>query len=226
VLVPAYVGQRSGTAVATKMKAVLSIGGQRDSAEFSTAAYPTQKQIVLGRGLGRLPTGVYTDTMRVSNIYTSSSHDSVATGTVLVVNRDSSEFGRGWSLLGMEQVLLDPADSTRRIWLSGDGSARLFHRGTAITAAALSQSGLGGFNATTATDHTTSNNAWETNAATTGAWLRVDLGASPQTVTTLGVHSRGTSAAVYDVEYSDNATVWRTAYTGLKPAVTGWHWAV
>jgi RHS repeat-associated protein len=226
VLVPGYVGQAEGILLPTKMRVVLEVGSASDSAEFGADAYPTRRQVVLGRGLGRIPTGVYTQKLRVTNVYSSSSLDSVVTGMLLVVNRDTSEFGRGWSLLGLERVLLDPTDSTRRIWAGGDGSARLFHRGVGLTSATLSQSGLSGFNAAAATDHNIGTSAWPSTAAA-GAWLRVDLGtgSGPQAATTLGAYAIGSNSAVYDIQYSDNATVWRTASAGFRPSTTGWHWA-
>src|SRR6185437_9859732 len=49
------------------------------------------------------------------------------TGTAIVLARGTSAFGAGWSLAGLEQLYF-PADTTQLLWVSGDGSARVYHR--------------------------------------------------------------------------------------------------
>jgi YD repeat-containing protein len=64
------------------------------------------------------------------------------TGTAIVLARGSSAFGAGWSLAGLEQLYF-PLDTTERLWVSGDGSARVYHRvaGSASTFVADSLDG-------------------------------------------------------------------------------------
>lgn len=136
-LVPATVAQPATIAMPSKYKVVLTVGSSKDSAEYlppaisptcgwPCAPYSDPQQVVLGRALTGQPTGIYPVMLSVRNIYPSSTHDSVVTGSVLVVNRSTSEFGQGWSLLGVEQVLTDPVDSTKLVWLAGDGSIRRY----------------------------------------------------------------------------------------------------
>ena len=63
-------------------------------------------------------------------------------GTGIVLARGSSAFGAGWSLAGLEQLYF-PLDTTERLWVSGDGSARVYHRlaGSASTFVADSLDG-------------------------------------------------------------------------------------
>jgi RHS repeat-associated protein len=49
------------------------------------------------------------------------------TGTAIVLARGASAFGAGWSLAGLEQLYF-PQDTTQLLWVSGDGSARIYHR--------------------------------------------------------------------------------------------------
>lgn len=129
-LLAADVTQPASIGLPTKIQVMLTVGSATDSAEYP--AYPTGqiRQIVIGRGLATQPTGVYPLTLRVRNVYSSGSYDATLTGTALVVNRGTSEFGRGWSLLGIERVLFDPSDSTRLVWVAGDASIRLYRKPT------------------------------------------------------------------------------------------------
>jgi len=107
----------------------LTVGGSTDSAEYAGPATPPStapRQMVLGGGLAPQPTGVYPMTVRVRNVYASGVYDSVITTTALVLNRSTSEYGRGWSLLGVEQILVVPSDTTKLLWLAGDGSMRVY----------------------------------------------------------------------------------------------------
>ena len=49
-----------------------------------------------------------------------------ATGTVVLVNRKASPYGPGWWLEGVERLLVSNVDTTRRVWIGGDGSTRRF----------------------------------------------------------------------------------------------------
>jgi RHS repeat-associated protein len=114
----------------TKVQVVLTVGTSVDSAEYPAYATGETRQVVVGRGLASQPTGVYPFTLRVRNVYTSGPYDTTLTGTALIVNRGTSEFGRGWSLLGVERILFDPSDTTRLIWVAGDASIRLYRKPT------------------------------------------------------------------------------------------------
>jgi RHS repeat-associated protein len=221
-LVPATISFPQTVSLPDTVAAWLMVDASRDSARYQPPATGTIGHIVLGRGLTPLVTGVHAETLAVRSRYITpaASRDIILTGPSLIVNRSASEFGQGWSLLGLEQVIL-PADTTQRVWVDGDGSIRLYHKGVALTSSMLSQSGLPSLVPAQAVDGITTVNAWNTSAATAGAWLRVDLGAQPQAVTTLRVFANDPQQAVYDVEWSDNATTWAKAYTGFRPG-SGW----
>jgi RHS repeat-associated protein len=131
-LVAANLVEPTSIATPNTIRVFLTVGTSKDSAEYSpvsTYPYDQPLQIVIGRNLVAQPTGVYPMTLLVRNVYTGfSSLDTTITSTALVVNRSASEYGRGWSLLGVEQVLFDPTDSTRLVWLAGDGSIRLYRK--------------------------------------------------------------------------------------------------
>jgi RHS repeat-associated protein len=204
------------------IRMVLNAGGYHDSLSFAPPANDCGYvgcvdtfQVAVGKNLAwsSLPTGLHDATVTLRNIYGSSCLcDSSLTTEVLVVNRSASEYGQGWSLLGIEQLLFD-SDTTRTVWLGGDGSARVYHRSASLTAGMLTASGLGSFSAAGAVDGSITTAAWSGGSA--GAWVKMDLGA-PWTVTTLTAYNNGSGTAVYDVQYSDNGSAWRTAFSGFR----------
>lgn len=126
VLVAANVSQPAGRQTPLSVRLILTVGSAKDSATYTAFGAGQTQQVVIGRRITGLATGVYPMTLTARNIYGGSTFETTVTGTILIVNRETSEFGRGWSLLGLEQVLTDPADSTRRVWVTGDGSIRLY----------------------------------------------------------------------------------------------------
>lgn len=126
VLVAANVSKPAGLNAPDNVKLILTVGTSKDSAIFAAIPAGLTMQYVLGRGLAPLATGRYPMTLEVRNVYSSGSYATTIHDTVLVVNRSGSEYGAGWSLLGVEQLFFDPADSTRRIWVAGDGSIRVY----------------------------------------------------------------------------------------------------
>ena len=78
-----------------------------------------------GQALG-LVTGVYPYTLQVD--VTTASGGLVQgsdTGSVTIVNRIASPFGRGWWLEGYEQ-LVSLSNPSRMMWVGGDGSSRVY----------------------------------------------------------------------------------------------------
>lgn len=125
LLVPVAVTEGSSTETPNSVKIVLKVGTAKDSASFTPPSGATTQQMVLGRGLGALATGVYAETLTVTNQYSSSSNTATVTGQVLVVNRSSSQYGKGWGLDGVEQ-LIPGQTGGNLLWVDGDGSARLY----------------------------------------------------------------------------------------------------
>ncbi|HET7024580.1 MAG TPA: RHS repeat-associated core domain-containing protein [Gemmatimonadales bacterium] len=125
LLVPVVVTQPSGAETPNSVTVVVQVGTVKDSASFSGPAGGTATQMVLGRGLGGLATGVYAESISVTNVYSSISLSSTTTGQVLVVNRAASPYGRGWAVDGVEQLIVSQVGGNI-LWVDGDGSARLY----------------------------------------------------------------------------------------------------
>lgn len=92
----------------------------------------------------------------------------------------------------------------------------------------VAQSGMGSFTAANCSDGDTSATAWSTDAASSGATLRVDFGTAMEMVRCAiwvayveGVSANpGTTdlyAGTYTIEYSDDDSAWSTAITGFTP---------
>ncbi|MDH4043573.1 MAG: hypothetical protein OEW06_03870, partial [Gemmatimonadota bacterium] len=232
-LVAGRVSEPATIAMPSTVRVILTVNGTlKDSTTVAppsgyncvTIACSDTFQVVVGRNLNwsSLPTGYYPATLTLRNLYPAV-FDSVVSGNVLVVNRSVSEYGRGWALLGLEQVLIDPSDSTRRVWVAGDGSIRVYQRGAGVTAGQLTASGLAGFSAANSVDGTLTNTAWTTSSGTsTAAYVRADLGATfLQAVTSARLYAATATNATYDVQYSSNGTTWATVLSGFKPQA-GW----
>lgn len=85
-------------------------------------------------------TGVYPYTLTVTNKYVTAgqSLSGTATGSLVIVNRARSAFGAGWWLAGLERLYV-LSDTTQRLWVGGDGSARVYtklHPGDTVWSAA------------------------------------------------------------------------------------------
>lgn len=83
-----------------------------------------------------LATGWYHYSLQTSMVVGGQTYPSnTDTGSVVIVNRRTSPFGAGWWLDGFEQLITFPAmaDSTKKLWVGGDGSTRLFVKTIADT---------------------------------------------------------------------------------------------
>jgi RHS repeat-associated protein len=130
VLEAATITQPLGSSTPTRVTATLRVGRQRDSADYAGVAGGNSAQIVMGdRLMDTLPTGVYVDTLVVRNTYPSSVFDTMLIDTVVVVNNRFSEYGRGWSLVGVERLIFSqPSGSQDLLWVAGDGSALRYRK--------------------------------------------------------------------------------------------------
>ena len=84
----------------------------------------TTRQIALTYDATADSTGLYPFTFLVRNKYASGNYDATVSDTLIVVNRSQSEFGAGWSLVGVERLVLAPGN--RILWVGGDGSAKVY----------------------------------------------------------------------------------------------------
>ncbi len=123
--VAAWVTQPQGQQAPTSVIARLLVNGVvRDSASFSTWGAGATRQIVLA-WITDTVSGLYPFTLAVKNMYQSGPYETTLSDTLIVVNRAHSEFGAGWWLDGVEQLVLPPAGN-RILWLGGDGSAAVY----------------------------------------------------------------------------------------------------
>ncbi len=99
-------------------------GGVRASATYYAVASGTTKQIVLAFDASDLATGVYPFSLLVRNQYSDSTYDASVNGELIVVNRSASEFGAGWWMAGLEQLVR--VSTNRLLWVAGDGSAAIY----------------------------------------------------------------------------------------------------
>ena len=76
-----------------------------------------------------LTTGMYDYTLQVRAMSgTSALATGSDTGSVVIVDRSASQFGTGWWLEGYEQLF--DVSSSRKLWIGGDGSTRLYRQQT------------------------------------------------------------------------------------------------
>ncbi len=117
----------------------LSINGvPRDSATYTGwgGVAPLVRQAVLAHDATTDSSGIYPFTLLVRNQYPSATYDSVLADTLIVVNRTTSRYGTGWSLVGVEELRL-AQPGNKILWIGGDGSARVYRSaGTNIWVAA------------------------------------------------------------------------------------------
>lgn len=110
-----------------KARLILSGGRTVDSATWSGAAWQpgTTRRIALAL---RDTTAVLVPyTVQVTAIYNGgSTYSDSASGEAVLVNRQTSPFGAGWWLAGLERLVIQNSDTL--VWIDGDASARVYAR--------------------------------------------------------------------------------------------------
>jgi len=97
----------------------------RASATFSSWAPGTTRQLVLAFDASALTTGLYPFGLLVRSNYSGGVADAVVNDTLIIVNREGSEFGAGWHPAGVERLFVgQPGGSI--LWVGGDGSAKVY----------------------------------------------------------------------------------------------------
>ena len=93
------------------------------------------------------------------------------------------------------------------------------------TSAMLSQFGLTAFNAAAAVDNSIASQSWHTDSSIAGAFLKIDLGLGSGKAYTKAKIYASTSgyAGNYNVQYSDDNSLWTNAATGFIPSASGWN---
>lgn len=74
-----------------------------------------------------LATGWYPYILEVKMALGATVYTDAVAGNLAIVNRTTSPFGRGWWLEGLEQIV-HLADATRKLWVGGDGSTRIYKK--------------------------------------------------------------------------------------------------
>ncbi|MBP7632988.1 Ig-like domain repeat protein [Candidatus Ozemobacteraceae bacterium] len=94
-------------------------------------------------------------------------------------------------------------------------------------AANLSHFGMSYFSANNCVNNNLNDTGWHTNSAVAGAWIKINLisgttpFAMPYTKVRLNAQG-GLYKGIYNVEYSDDDSVWTTVVEGLAPTGFGW----
>ncbi len=137
LLIPHYLkfpatGPAPGYTIPQSMVATLSIDGQTRTHSWPGSHWmlDSTRRIVVGFD-GDLATGLYSYEIAIKAVYSGwgdwvTPFDTVR-GKVIVVNRRESPYGAGWWVAGVEQLR---AIGNDKLWIGGDGSARLY-RGAA-----------------------------------------------------------------------------------------------
>ncbi len=129
-IVSAIVTLPSGTTGLTRVEALLSVqGSPRARGSWSGTSWPSSgtARIALGYDAISDPTAIYRYRLDVTAYYGAASETSQSAGDIVVVNRSSSAFGKGWWLAGVESLILD-AQGNPSMWVGGDGSSRRYVR--------------------------------------------------------------------------------------------------
>ena len=118
----------------SRVEGRLLVGGvQYGSAEWlggSWGAPGATRRVVVGFYAPWLSTGALDYTFQARAVWADGGTATYeARGTLLIVNRSESAFGAGWWLAGLERLYV--IDSSRLLWVGGDGSARLYARSAA-----------------------------------------------------------------------------------------------
>jgi RHS repeat-associated protein len=101
-------------------------GGTRASATYGSWAAGATRQLALAFDASDLPSGIYPFNLLVRlNFSGGVQHDTTVSDTLLIVNRESSEFGTGWYMVGLEGLVLNQPGGSL-LWVGGDGSAKVY----------------------------------------------------------------------------------------------------
>ena len=115
-----------GSAVPPSVTAVLLVNGaERARTTFNGGEWTpgATRRLALGFDAADLGTGLYGYVFQVIRNYSSGPVTEQAAGQFIVVNRKDSELRPGWAVAGVERLYTVGGD---RLWVGGDGSARVY----------------------------------------------------------------------------------------------------
>ena len=132
--VAVFVSQPSGQQTPSSVFVKLTVGGVvKDSATYyawSSANGP--RQIALAYDASGDTSRLVPVSLEVRNQYSGGNYSTTIYDTLMVVNRVGSEFGAGWWLAGVEQLVLSQPGN-KILWLGGDGSAAVYRSAGSYT---------------------------------------------------------------------------------------------
>lgn len=124
--VAAWITLPANVAQPDSVYAELQIAGVKRASAWYTSWSSTNpvRQIVLAAPLDTT-SGIYAFTLLVRHQYTTGTYDAQQTGSLMIVNRRNSEFGAGWWLAGVEQLITGQSGN-KMLWVGGDGSSAVY----------------------------------------------------------------------------------------------------
>ncbi len=141
-LVAATVTQPVGIATPTTVLAELKVNAGSGYVTKASARYtgwgsilPRSRQIALAYTDTTSASGLYPFQLTITHQYPGA-YATTVSGTLLLVNRAGSRFGRGWNLAGVEELKFNQPVGTSTgdiLWIGGDGSAKRYTKLNATT---------------------------------------------------------------------------------------------
>jgi YD repeat-containing protein len=120
---------RVDNGVPSSLSATLVINGASIVQSFTNSSACTWRYcrivIPIDGAARNFATGAYDYTLTVQAVGTNAPAVA-ASGAVVIVNRAMSPFGAGWWLAGLEQLTSVAGHANQRLWVGGDGDARVY----------------------------------------------------------------------------------------------------
>lgn len=129
VLVPVNVTIPSGSGLPALVTATLWINGlSRATGSWNGSDWGSAgstRRVVLGVDATDLTTGLHGHVVEVRRESAAGAVLLTQSAELVVVNRSTSPYGAGWWIAGVEE--LRPISLDRKLWIGGDGSARIYY---------------------------------------------------------------------------------------------------
>jgi hypothetical protein len=130
-IVGAKISIPAGTETPDSIKAVARVGTSTGTYWYSPDGLvdqTTHRRIGLRIDGAGLATGVYALTLSVTNYYDNEPYAAETTGDLVIVNRSTSHYGRGWSVAGVDQLVVTPTLRDALLLVGSDGSHAVYEK--------------------------------------------------------------------------------------------------